>query len=308
MTVRSGNTEEGMKRVFSLWAIVVALAWFTCPASAQDLPYIIHPGDQILVSVYGETTLTQTVNVLPDGYVDLPLVGRVRLAGKTTEVARRDVARALMQYIRKPVVSLEIVTQGQMTALVLGDVKTPGKYSLRSTAKLSDAIAAAGGLDGSLVGALPVARVQNDGAAVRTASLEALLRDGDTTQDLPLRDGAVVYVQSRQTISVDVIGAVDHPGEVQLHDGDRLSAAIAKAGNSAGAQSDLSHVYLRQKSANGADVTAEYDMYRALEHGELAGDPKLNNGDLVYVPQSRKGGSNGSGILNFLRAVLGFWI
>jgi polysaccharide export outer membrane protein len=212
-----------------------------------------------------------------------------------------------MRYVRDPVVSLEVVTQGQITALVLGDVKTPGKYSLRSTAKLSDAIAAAGGLDGSLVGSLPVVRVQNDAAAVQTASLEALMREGDVTQDLPLRDGAVVYVQSRKTIAVDVIGAVDHPGEVHLHDGDRLSVAIAKAGNSAAAQADLSRVYVRQRS-NGTDVTKEFDMYRALEHGELDGDPKLTNGDVVYVPQSRKAGSSGSGILNFIRAVLGFWI
>lgn len=297
-----------MKRAFFLWAIVAALAWPARAMPAQDPPYVIHPGDQILVSVYGETSLTQTVNVLPDGYVDLPLVGRVRLAGKTTEAARNDVTRALMQYLRRPVVALEVVTQGQMTALVLGDVKTPGKYSLRSTAKLSDAIAAAGGLDSSLVGALPLARVQNDGAAVQTASLEALLRQGDTTQDLPLRDGAVVYVQSSQTIAVDVIGAVDHPGEVQLHEGDRLSVAIAKAGNSAGAQSDLSRVYVRQKSPDGSETTKEFDMYRALEHGELDGDPKLKNGDVVFVPQSKKPGSSGSGILNFIRSVLGFWI
>jgi polysaccharide export outer membrane protein len=301
------DSEMYMKRICLLWAIVAALAW-PCTAAAQDPPYVIHPGDQVLVSVYGETALTQTVNVLPDGYVDLPLVGRVRLAGKTTEAARKDVTRALMQYIRNPVVSLEVITQGQMTALVLGDVKTPGKYSLRSTAKLSDAIAAAGGLDSSLVGALPVARVQNDGAPVRIASLEALLRKGDVTQDLPLRDGAVVYVQSRQTIAVDVIGAVDHPGEVELHDGDRLSVAIARAGNSAGAQSDLSHVYVRQKTAEGSDVTKEFDMYRSLEHGDLKGDPKLNNGDVVFVPQTRKSGSTGNGVLDFIRAVLGFWI
>jgi protein involved in polysaccharide export with SLBB domain len=171
---------------------------------------------------------------------------------------------------------------------------------------LSDAIAAAGGLDSSLVGELPVARVQNGGGPVQMSSLQGLLRDGDATQDVPLSEGAVVYVQSRQSFFVEVIGAVDHPGDVQVHAGDALSVAVAKAGNSATAQSDLSHIYISRKAPNGSDVTQEVDMYQALEHGNLAGDPKLQKGDVVYVPQTRKPGTSGSSILNFIRLILGF--
>jgi hypothetical protein len=43
-----------------------------------------------------------------------------------------------------------------------------------------------------------------------------------------------------------------------------------------------------------------------LEHGNLAGDPKLQKGDVVYVPQTRKPGTSGSSILNFIRLILGF--
>jgi polysaccharide export outer membrane protein len=296
-----------MKRSISLIAFLMSLCFTATGGAALAAgAYEIHPGDQLLVSVYGETALTQTVTVLPDGYVNLPLVGRVRLAGRTPEAARKQLAVALEQYIRDPLVTVEVVTQGQIDALVLGDVKSPGKYALRSNAKLSDAIAAAGGLDSSLVGELPIARVQNDGGAVRTSSLQGLLRDGDATQDVPLSEGAVVYVQSRQTFFVEVIGAVDHPGDVQLHAGDALSVAVAKAGNSATAQSDLSHIYISRKATNGTDVTQEVDMYQALEHGNLAGDPKLQKGDVVYVPQTRKPGTSGSSILNFIRLILGF--
>lgn len=285
---------------------LLAFALLVLPTAVRaDAAYVIHPGDQISVSVYGETALSQSVTVLPDGSVNLPLVGPLHVAGLTADAASRKLAHALAQYIRRPLVTMEIVTEGQSNALVLGDVKTPGKFALRGNAKLSDAIAAAGGLDSSTVGELPSARVETDGGNVRVISLQALLRDGDESQDIALGANSVIYVQSRATFTIEVVGAVDHPGEVQLHDGDRLSIAIAKVGNSATAQSDLSHVFVTSKT-DGKSATSEVDMYRALEHGDLAGDPKLTQGDVVFVPQSKKPGTTGSSIFNFIRLILGF--
>lgn len=275
-------------------------------AGANRAAYVIHPGDQIAVSVYGETSLTQTVTVLPDGSVELPLAGSVHFAGLTADGATRLLQHTLSRYIRRPMVTLEVVTQGQINVLLIGDVKTPGKYALRSGAKLTDGIAAAGGLDSAMVAELPVARVQVDDQPVRTVSLQALMRDGDASQDVTLADNSVIYVQSRETFAVEVVGAVDHPGDIAMHAGDRLSIAIAKAGNSATAQSDLSHVYLTRSDPSGKAVTTEIDMYRALEHGDLAGDPKLQKGDVVFIPQSRKPGtSNGFNILSVIRLLFG---
>jgi polysaccharide biosynthesis/export protein len=298
------NSRLIVKSIYT--AIAFALAVTALPASAlADAAYVIHPGDQLAVSVYGETALTQNVTVLPDGSVNLPLVGPLQVTGLTADAASHKLAHALAQYIKRPLVTIEVVTEGQSNALVLGDVKNPGKYALRGNAKLSDAIAAAGGLDSSMIGELPSARVETDGGTVHTISLQSLLRDGDESLDVPLGDNSVVYVQSRATFTIEVVGAVDHPGEEQLHEGDRLSIAIAKAGNSATAQSDLSHVFVT-RDVSGKAATNEVDMYRALEHGDLAGDPKLAQGDVVFVPQSKKPGTSGSSILNFIRLILGF--
>ena len=72
--------------------------------------------------------------------------------------------------------------------LVLGDVKTPGKYQLRSDAKLTDAIAAAGGIVNAN-GAFPDARVADANGTVTVVSLEALLQRGDTSLDTQLERG-----------------------------------------------------------------------------------------------------------------------
>jgi polysaccharide biosynthesis/export protein len=291
-----------MKSLIVSFAFMLATAGV---AAASSSTYLIHAGDQLAVSVYGETALTQSVTVLPDGCVNLPLAGKVRVAGYSTDAASKRLAHALAPFIRRPMVTIEVASEGQVNALVLGDVKTPGKYSLRGNAHLTDAIAAAGGLDAGMVGELPVARVQTDGGAVRTISMQSLLRDGDESLDVTLGSNSVVYVQSRATFAIEVVGAVDRPGALELHEGDRLSIAIAKAGNSANAQSDLSHVFVT-RSAAGHATTTQVDMYRALEHGDLVGDPKLAQGDVVYVPQAKKPGTSGSSIFNFLRLILGF--
>jgi polysaccharide export outer membrane protein len=292
------------------WIIAAALSLSFAGAQAPALAaapstYVIHPGDVLAVSVYGESTLTQNVTVLPDGSADLPLIGRVRFGGLTTSASEHMLAEKLSAYIRKPMVTVEVTTQGQISVLMLGDVKTPGKYTLRAGGKVSDAIAAAGGLDSALVGPLPVARVQSGNDPVQTASLEKLLREGDTSQDYTLADNSVVYVQSRASFAIEVVGAVDHPGDVELHDGDRLSVAIAKAGNSANAQADLNHIFITRTTAAGT-TSKEINLYDALQHGQLDADPRLQNGDVVYVPQSRKPSTNPGNFFNIIRTIVGF--
>jgi polysaccharide export outer membrane protein len=303
------NKESLMGRLTRSAAFVMAFAVTlgaaqTTAFAATSSTYVIHPGDQLAVSVFGESTLSQTVTVLPDGSVDLPLVGHVRFGGLTTGASEQMLSRKLATYIRKPMVTIEVTTQGQINVLMLGDVKAPGKYALRSGGKLSDALAAAGGLDATLVGPLPVARVQNGSDPVQTESLEKLLRQGDTSQDVTLADNSVVYVQSRAPMAIEVVGAVDHPGDVQVHEGDRLSVAIAKAGNSAQAQADLNHIFITRTTSAGT-TSQEVNLYDALKKGQLAADPRLQNGDVVYVPEAKKPSTNPSNIFNILRMFIG---
>jgi protein involved in polysaccharide export with SLBB domain len=98
-----------------------------------------------------------------------------------------------------------------------------------------------------------------------------------------------------------VLGAVDHPGDIDIGEGDRLSMAIARAGNSNGANADLNHVHVTRQQADGSSSNFEVNLYRELQDGDIAGDPVLQKGDIVYVPQARSGASTGSTVLGVLR-------
>ncbi|MBV8489138.1 MAG: polysaccharide biosynthesis/export family protein [Candidatus Eremiobacteraeota bacterium] len=258
----------------------------------------IHPGDQLAVQVFGDQTLTQNVTVLADGTIDYPLVGRVPVAGKTPSQAAALLALRLHDYVRHPVVTIAIAQLAQPNVLVLGAVKNPGKYQLPADGKVSDAIAAAGGIAESN-GDYPDARVMDANGSSSNVSLQKLLRKGDTTVDRTLGEGSVVYVPGPVQFTVDVAGAVDHPGDVQVSEGDRLSVAIAKAGNSVSAESDLNHIRLIRTGADGKQETTEINLYDALKAGNQSVDVALQKGDVIYVPQARKG-SFANGLLYLL--------
>lgn len=261
--------------------------------TAKPIPaYVVHGGDQLAVDVAGDSTFSKTVSVLDDGSITYPLLGRMVVAGLSLQQVEALFAQRLQQYVRDPQVTVSIAALGQPSVMVLGNVKTPGRYELPSGAHLSNALAAAGGL-GPTNGPFPEARVSDQQGDVHEVSLDKLLRGGEMNLDIPLSDGDVVYVPSPLEITVNVLGAVDHPGEVDIEQGSRLSAAVAKAGDSASSESDLNHIYLTRVEPDGTKKTFEIDLYKALQNGDDKYDVQMQKGDVVYVPKARSHSNGG---------------
>src|SRR5689334_11137200 len=72
------------------------------PPRAPSLgPYLVQPGDVLMVSVWKEQDLQGEVLVQPDGAIALPLVGAITAGGKTTEELRTEIAKHLQSYMPK---------------------------------------------------------------------------------------------------------------------------------------------------------------------------------------------------------------
>ena len=254
--------------------------------SSRD--YRIRQGDEVVVSVFGEPTLTppSPLRVLQGGTIALPLAGNVRVGGLTTAQASRAVAARFHKYLLQPQITVAVYSVGPIEALVLGNVRTPGKFTLPPPARLTDVIAAAGGL-GPTDGPLPDARVQEPDGRTRSISLQKLLHDGDTSLNVSVDSGETVYVPSPNVFNVRVVGAVDKPGDVALHDGDDLPMAIARAGTSVNANSDLNRVVVTRTGPDGKTSATTVDLYQILKNGDLSHDIILQKNDLVYVPAAR---------------------
>lgn len=291
---------SNMKAILATAILAGALACSAHPASADTAPspapagYVIHPGDQLSVQVFGDPSLSQTVTVLPSGDVDYPLIGAVHLAGKTTQQAVATMVTALKKYVQRPIVNIAITQQGQSNVLVLGGVQRPGKYSLPSTARLTDAIEAAGGLV-STAQAYPNAKITDYAGRETDVPLAPIYHDGSLAGNVAIGDGSTVYVPGTQLISIEVSGAVDHPGEVDLNEGDRLSMAVAKAGNSTTADSDLNNIHVTRMMPGGQTQQFNIDLYNQLQHGNVSSDLVMQKGDIVFIPQAKHGLNNTHG-------------
>jgi polysaccharide export outer membrane protein len=277
----------------------------TGASNATSVSSIIHPGDTLAISVFEHPDLTQNAVVQADGTIQYPLVGRVLVGGLVVADARDALTTALKKYLKHPNVSLAMVAQGSIGVMVLGNVKAPGKYQVRSGARVADAISAAAGV--GTTGEYPMARVAElDGTATQV-NLQKLFHEGDASQNVELEDNAIIYVAGGETIRVQVLGAVSRPGNVEISKGDRLSTAVARAGAEAASRPDLSRVFVTRKDpASGVTTSYTVNLNKALEQGDERNDPVLAKDDKVYVPEARGLSPLSIGLLGLLGRFLGF--
>jgi polysaccharide export outer membrane protein len=97
------------------------------------------------VSVWDNKDLTLDLVVRPDGKISLPLVNDVQAAGLSPMQLRATLTKGYSQFMTNPEVSVIVREVHSLKVSVLGAVRTPGRFDLRSEATVLDALAMAGG-------------------------------------------------------------------------------------------------------------------------------------------------------------------
>lgn len=106
--------------------------------------YVLGPSDRVRLKVYGEQDITGDYEVDTNGYISVPLAGRVKAAGLTTRQLEKSVAAALSKgLLRDPRVNAEVATYRPF--FILGEVKKAGEYPYKAGLTVLDAVASAGG-------------------------------------------------------------------------------------------------------------------------------------------------------------------
>jgi len=108
-------------------------------------PFQIGPEDILDISVWKNPELSRTVPVRPDGKVSLPLVNDIQAAGLTPATLREQVTERLAEFIPAPEVSVMVREVHSRKVAVVGAVKTPGRFELKSPMTVLEVIALAQG-------------------------------------------------------------------------------------------------------------------------------------------------------------------
>jgi polysaccharide export outer membrane protein len=139
------------------------------PAADGAEPYLIGPEDVLEVAVWSSPDLSRTVPVRPDGKISLPLLYDVQAGGLTPMQLRTALTESFEKYVAAPVVSVIVREVHSFKVTVIGEVKTPGRYEVRSRTTVLDALAVAGGLS----------------QYAARGRITILRREGDTVRQLP---------------------------------------------------------------------------------------------------------------------------
>jgi polysaccharide export outer membrane protein len=116
----------------------------TSPVPLQE--YRIGPEDVLDISVWRNAELTRTVAVRPDGRISVPLLNDVEAANLTPMELRAILAKGYAEFVNEAEVSVIVREIHSFKVTVVGMVRTPGRFELRSQATALDALALAGGL------------------------------------------------------------------------------------------------------------------------------------------------------------------
>jgi len=127
-------------------AITCAVRAPTLLAAGADVDYVIQPGDVLLVSVWREPDLQQTVLVRPDGGISFPLAGDLQAAGKTIAQVTEALTSKIIKYIPSPVVTVTLQENLGNRIYVTGKVAKPGVYLINQYVDVLQALSMAGGL------------------------------------------------------------------------------------------------------------------------------------------------------------------
>lgn len=233
--------------------------------------YVLGPGDQLIIDVYGDTQKSDQLTVSPDGDVTVPEYGPIHVAGLSVAAAQSKVRSKLGTYYESSDIKVTVGQTRTILVNVMGEVKAPGTYTLSAFATVFHAIYMAGGI--SDLGTLRNIKVYRQGRQISVVDVYEFILNGRLAGNVRLQDNDVVQVGPYESI-VDITGRVKRPMAYELRKNESLATLLKYSG---GFASDAYKKSLRVLRKNGR-MKSVYNV----EEFEMP-DFKMFDGDSVLV-------------------------
>jgi protein involved in polysaccharide export with SLBB domain len=188
--------------------------------------YIIGPGDEIRVLMWGRLDAFYTLEVDNEGVINFPKVGPMTVAGLTFGEIK-ELIRAKAESITGVNVNVSMGKLRTIQVFVLGEVISPGVYTVSSLATVTNALLASGGP--TALGSLRKVELKRRGKTVTVIDLYDFLLKGDTSADVRLMPGDSIFIPQAGSM-VSVSGNVKRPSIYEMKDDRTLQNAIDLAG------------------------------------------------------------------------------
>lgn len=240
--------------------------------------YVVGPGDELDVQLYGTQNRNLILIVGRDGRVQFPELGPVNVAGQTFNGVKSSLEARVERQIIGTRASVSMGATRSIRVFVLGEAKRPGSYTISGLGTITSALFAAGGV--RPVGSLRNIELKRQGVLVRRLDLYDMLIRGNTTDDAKLLPGDVIFIPPvGPTIGVE--GEVLRPAIYETRGETSLADVVQLAGGLA-PEADTANAALTRIDSAQHRVVLRVDLSGAGAKGE-----KIHNGDLLRVSRLR---------------------
>ncbi|MBR1448435.1 MAG: SLBB domain-containing protein [Prevotella sp.] len=247
-------------------------------ATPQD--YRLGPGDAVILDIYGASQESQTLTVSPDGDINIEGFGPVQVSGLTVAQANARLRSQLGARFSDSQIRLTVGQTKTILVNVMGEVKTPGTYTLSAFATVFNALYMAGGIND--IGTLRNIKVYRNNRQISTVDVYDYILNGQAAGNVRLTDNDVIIVGSYDCL-VNVTGKVKRPMFYEMKTDESLNSLLKYAGGFTGdAYKKSVRVVRKAGSQYSVHTINEFDM----------GAFHLADGDSVAVDSVVKRYSN----------------
>lgn len=169
----------------------------TEPALQPHNPrYLLRIGDTIEITFRITPEYNQTVTIQPDGFVSLRDITDVNVAGKTVPEVAELLTKRYARILHEPSITVTLKDFEKPYFIANGELGRPGKYELRGSTTVLEAIGIAGGINerSKHSQVLLFRKVSDQWMEVKELDMKAMINSRDLSEDLQLRPGDMIYV------------------------------------------------------------------------------------------------------------------
>lgn len=179
---------------------------------AMGSEYVLDVGDKVTISVIGANIISEELIVAMDGVLNIPKLGKIRIAGLTLEQAEKNFQKFVSDRMTGAEAYLSISSVKNIQVLVVGMAKVPGVYTLAGNSTMLSALNAAGGI--ALDGSYRNISLMRNGVKITSFDLYPVIVEGDLSTNLMLKSGDSIVIEPVKG-HVSIYGGVRRPAKFE---------------------------------------------------------------------------------------------
>ena len=193
--------------------------------------YVLGPGDEVIVDIYGASQKSEQLEVSPDGDITVPGFGPIHVAGLTVASAQSKIRSTLGSRYASSSLKISVGQTRSMMVNVMGEVKAPGTYTLSAFATVFHALYMAGGIND--LGTLRDIKVYRGGKLVTVVDVYEYILNGRLAGNVRLHENDVIVVGPYECL-VGIQGNVKRPMFYEMRPTESVAQVIKYAGGFTG--------------------------------------------------------------------------